>query len=185
MQLMFHLLTAASSDKTPIELFTGTKPNISHLRLFGCKVLARKPSEHLKGNKKLEERTTSGYFIGYTNHPSIYLVVSSDYSSVYRATNVYFQENFISNNGTKIENERSHNQSVNFEDNEDEIEKMKMSKIFNILMALKLVNQLFLVDHLEYQLLEKNIGELNLEIQSIMPILLLVTWIPVFLKPGN
>ena len=117
-----RLLTAASPDKTPIELFTGTKPNISHLRLFGCKVLARKPSEHLKGNKKLEERTTSGYFIGYTNHPSIYLVVSSDYSSVYRATNVHFQENFISNNGTKIENERSHNQSVNFEDDEDEIE---------------------------------------------------------------
>lgn len=49
-------------DKTPWELFFGTKPDVSHLRTFGTRVysLTPKPLRH-----KLENTSEPGRFIGY------------------------------------------------------------------------------------------------------------------------
>ena len=48
--------------KTPYELWTGKKPSIRHLHVWGCPTQARpyRPNE-----KKLDERTVSCYFVGY------------------------------------------------------------------------------------------------------------------------
>ena len=48
--------------KTPYELWTGKKPSIRHLHVWGCLAQARpyRPNE-----KKLDERTVSFYFVGY------------------------------------------------------------------------------------------------------------------------
>ncbi|XP_075092034.1 uncharacterized protein LOC142172152 [Nicotiana tabacum] len=48
--------------KTPFELWTGRKPSLRHLHVWGCPAEARvyNPQE-----KKLDSRTISGYFIGY------------------------------------------------------------------------------------------------------------------------
>ncbi|RVW75477.1 Retrovirus-related Pol polyprotein from transposon TNT 1-94 [Vitis vinifera] len=49
--------------KTPYELWTSKKPSIRHLHVWGCPVEARpyKPNE-----KKLDSRTVSCYFVGYS-----------------------------------------------------------------------------------------------------------------------
>jgi len=58
--------------KTPYELWFGKMPNISHLRVCGCKVMYRVPKEH---RKKLDYKATGGVFVGYcltSKHYKIY-----------------------------------------------------------------------------------------------------------------
>lgn len=38
--LQNHSYTSALDNTTPIELWTGYKPNLSHLRTFGCKAFS-------------------------------------------------------------------------------------------------------------------------------------------------
>ena len=49
-------------QKTPFELWTGRKPSLRHLHVWGCPIKIRyyNPQE-----KKLDARTISGYFFGY------------------------------------------------------------------------------------------------------------------------
>lgn len=56
---------ASGLDKTPYELWYGTKPNLSHLRLFGSKVMVHIPKQkRLKWDKKATQHILVGY--GYT-----------------------------------------------------------------------------------------------------------------------
>ena len=48
--------------KTPFELWTGRKPSLRHLHVWGCPAEVKIYNPH---EKKLESRTTSGFFIGY------------------------------------------------------------------------------------------------------------------------
>src|SRR5436189_1273475 len=48
--------------KTSFELWTGRKPSLKHLHVWGCRAEARIYNPH---EKKLDSRTISGYFIGY------------------------------------------------------------------------------------------------------------------------
>ena len=52
-----------ATDKTPYEIWTGKKPSLKHLHIWGCPVEARpyRPNE-----KKLNSRTISCYFIRYS-----------------------------------------------------------------------------------------------------------------------
>jgi len=49
-------------QKTPFELWTGRKPSLRHLHVWGCQAKIRVYNPH---EKKLDARTISGYFIGY------------------------------------------------------------------------------------------------------------------------
>ena len=57
-------LQHAFIKNTPFEAITGTKPNITNLRTFGCRVFVRK-----LGIKpaKLHHHTSNGIFVGYTS----------------------------------------------------------------------------------------------------------------------
>ncbi|KAL6315693.1 hypothetical protein AAG906_005785 [Vitis piasezkii] len=48
--------------KTPFELWTGRKPSLRHIHIWGCPAEARIYNPH---EKKLDSRTIFGYFIGY------------------------------------------------------------------------------------------------------------------------
>jgi len=52
-----------ADTKTPYELWIGQKPSLKHFHVWGCPAEARpyKPNE-----KKLDSRTVSSYFIGYS-----------------------------------------------------------------------------------------------------------------------
>lgn len=50
--------------KTPEELWTGKKPDLSTLKIFGCKALVHIPSER---RKKLDAKSLESVFLGYSN----------------------------------------------------------------------------------------------------------------------
>ncbi|CAI7767944.1 unnamed protein product [Closterium sp. NIES-54] len=51
-----------STSKTPMELWTGARPDVSHLRIFGSPVLVLIPSQR---RSKLDDRSTAGIMVGY------------------------------------------------------------------------------------------------------------------------
>lgn len=50
-------------DKTPEEAFTGVKPEVSHLNIFGCLVYIHVPKEK---RTKMEPSGKKGIFVGYS-----------------------------------------------------------------------------------------------------------------------
>jgi hypothetical protein len=57
-----RLSHSALGLKTPEEMFTGKKPKVSHLKIFGCPVFIHIPKEK---RKKLEHSGKKGIFVGY------------------------------------------------------------------------------------------------------------------------
>lgn len=49
-------------DKIPKEAFTGVKPEMSHLRIFGCPMYIHVPKEK---RRKMEPSGKKGTFVGY------------------------------------------------------------------------------------------------------------------------
>ena len=53
---------SALGFETPEEIFTGKKPKVSHLNLFGCPVYIHIPKEKIT---KLDPSRKKGIFVGY------------------------------------------------------------------------------------------------------------------------
>ena len=60
---ILNRVTTKVTAKTSYELWTGKKSSLKHLYIWGCPVEAR-PYRH--NEKKLDSRTVSCYFIGYS-----------------------------------------------------------------------------------------------------------------------
>ena len=58
--------------KTPYELLKGRKPNVAHLRTFGCKCFVHNNGKDNLG--KLDPRTDVGTLLGYSQHSKAYKV---------------------------------------------------------------------------------------------------------------
>jgi hypothetical protein len=57
-----NLSPVKNLDKIPFELFQKRKPDLSMLRVFGCRAFVLKPKEK---RRKLDERSYKGIFVGY------------------------------------------------------------------------------------------------------------------------
>ena len=81
----------AAINMTLFESFFGEKPDIGHLRLFGCSPYVL--SEH---GKKLDAKATKGIMLSYSDHSKTYLIgYPSDQTDVlrtYNSRNVTFDE---------------------------------------------------------------------------------------------
>jgi len=75
--------------KTPFELWTGNKPNVSHMRVFGstCWVVLHK--SHIDG--KFGDKAEKGVFSGYPDGSKAYKVILDD-GKVVKARSVVFAE---------------------------------------------------------------------------------------------
>ena len=62
--------------KTPYELWTGRKPNLSHLHVWDCPTEVKVYNPH---EKKLNARTISGFFIGYPENSKGYRFYCSNH----------------------------------------------------------------------------------------------------------
>ena len=74
--------------KTPYELITGRKPNISYFRVFGCKYFIYK--KKILG--KFESRCDEGLFIGYASNSKSYSVFNQTSGLVEETCDVEFDE---------------------------------------------------------------------------------------------
>lgn len=83
----------AGSTATPHERLFGTKPDLSHLRVFGCRAYAHVPTSL---RTKLQPTAESGRMIGYATNSAGYKI-RLDSGSIITARNVIFDERTTAN----------------------------------------------------------------------------------------
>ena len=85
---------------TPYELFLGEKPRISHLRVFGCPIVARKwiitNNEGKTVRNKTSQRSVKGIFIGLPSNQQGYLFYMPQSNRIAVSTDMSFDEHLTS-----------------------------------------------------------------------------------------
>ena len=74
---------------TPYQQWYGRKPNISHLKVFGCMAYALIPDVQ---RKKLDKKAEKFRFIGYCNESKGYRLIDEKTKKVYKRRDVIFSE---------------------------------------------------------------------------------------------
>ena len=77
-------------NKTPYELFKGRKPNIMHLRIFGCKCYVHNNGKDVL--EKFDPRSDDVIFLGYSSHSKAYKVFNKRTLCVEESVHVLFDE---------------------------------------------------------------------------------------------
>ncbi|KAK1682572.1 hypothetical protein QYE76_043420 [Lolium multiflorum] len=83
-------------NKTPYELLTGNKPNVTYIRVFGCKCLVKNNKGKLG---KFETRTIEGIFVGYAENSHAYRYYNRSTGTIEVSCDVVFLED----NGSQVE----------------------------------------------------------------------------------
>ncbi|RVW13581.1 Retrovirus-related Pol polyprotein from transposon TNT 1-94 [Vitis vinifera] len=96
--------------KTPYELWTSKKPSIRHLHVWGCPAEARpyKPNE-----KKLDFRTVSCYFVGYSERSRGFKFYDPSTRSFFETSNAKFIEDVESSGREPLRKVVFEEESVN------------------------------------------------------------------------
>jgi hypothetical protein len=76
-------------NKTPEEMFTGEKPEVSHLRIFGCPVYVHVPKDK---RSKLDPSGKKGIFVGYSETSKAYRVYIPGHRQIEISRDVTFDE---------------------------------------------------------------------------------------------
>ena len=76
-------------NKTPEEMFSGEKPEVNHLRIFGCPVYVHVPREK---RSKLESSSKKGIFVGYNESSKAYRVYIPNFRQIETSKDVTFDE---------------------------------------------------------------------------------------------
>jgi len=88
--VMNKVLIRPILKKTPYELFNGRKPNISHLRVFGCSCFILNNGKENLG--KFDEKVDLGIFIGYSLNSHAYRIYNKRLMTVEEFVHVVFDE---------------------------------------------------------------------------------------------
>jgi hypothetical protein len=81
--------TSALVGKTPMEVWSGKKPSVRHLHVFGCEAYAHVPKEK---RSKLENKAVKCIFIGYSVGVKGYKLWDPMACKVLYSRNVIFRE---------------------------------------------------------------------------------------------
>jgi len=76
--------------KTPYELYKARKPNISHLRVFGCKCFVLNNGKDNLG--KFDAKSSEGILIGYALNGHVYKIYKRRLLTVEESVYVVFDE---------------------------------------------------------------------------------------------
>ncbi|MGB0809063.1 MAG: reverse transcriptase domain-containing protein, partial [bacterium] len=103
---------------TPHELWTGDKPNVKHLRVFGCPCHVKVPK--VKQKRKFAPRSRLGTFLGYATKQKGYRILMHDSGKVEISRDVEFDETSFSSLSSKVKEncDDSHSSSENEEANQ-------------------------------------------------------------------
>jgi hypothetical protein len=79
---------------TPHEMWFGTKPSLSRLRVFGCASHVHVPEERRKkyADRKVSHHSIHTYFVGYDKSDAIYEIWNPSNDNIDRARHVIFDE---------------------------------------------------------------------------------------------
>ena len=98
-------------NKTPYELLKRRKPNLSHLRAFGCVCFIHNNDKDNLG--KFDAKSDEGIFLGYSSQSKAYKVLNKRTNRVEESVHVVFNEsnNEIEGNSEDEHNEVTHSMS--------------------------------------------------------------------------
>jgi hypothetical protein len=98
-------------DMTLEEAFSGKKPNVEHLRIFGCPIYFHIPKD--KGNK-LEPSRNKGIFVGYSESSKAYRIYIPEQHKIEVSRDVTFNENMDFNKSIEetIEEEEEYEEPI-------------------------------------------------------------------------
>ena len=77
--------------KTPYEFLKGRKPNLAHLRVFGCVCFIHNNDKDNLG--KFDAKSDEGIFLGYSSQSKAYKVLNKRTNRVEESVHVVFNEN--------------------------------------------------------------------------------------------
>lgn len=86
-------------NKTPYELLKGRRPNISHLKVFGCRCYIHDNGKSQLG--KFDPRSEEGVFVGYAMDSKAYKVYNKRTRKVEESIHVVFDEESMAENPIK------------------------------------------------------------------------------------
>ena len=85
-----RFLITKEYNKTPYELFVGRPPNITHLRVFGCKCFViNNGREYLR---TFQPKADEAIFLGYSLHSKAYRVYNKKEQKIEESVHVAFYE---------------------------------------------------------------------------------------------
>lgn len=90
-------MVSRSIEKTPIELFTGHKPDLSHIRVFGSRVFSLIPKEK---RQKWDSKAEEGVLIGYHGNKAGYRILDPHTDKVWVSRSVEIIETTVKPEGT-------------------------------------------------------------------------------------
>jgi len=149
--VMNRVLIWPIRNKTPYELLNGIKPNVSHLKVFGCKCYVLNNGKEILG--KFDAKSDKGMFLGYSLNSHAYRVFNKKLMTVEESIHVIFyetnkceqvaakinideddQNNFLKNldNNTEIQSVEPSNQPIENLQQEDLQKDWKISKDLSI-----------------------------------------------------
>uniref|UniRef100_I1QKJ2 Integrase catalytic domain-containing protein n=1 Tax=Oryza glaberrima TaxID=4538 RepID=I1QKJ2_ORYGL len=88
--LLNRLLTKAMGDWTPFEAWTGRKPQLGHLRVFGCTAHAKITTPN---QKKLDDRSTPYVYLGVVEGSKAHRLFDPRRGRIHVSRDVIFEEN--------------------------------------------------------------------------------------------
>lgn len=96
--------TVAVNEKTPEEAWTGKKPDINHLRVFGSSAYVHIPREK---REKWDAKSQEHLFVGYCTDSKGYRIINVETNEIIKSRDVIFDENKLmtSNRSDKDEEE--------------------------------------------------------------------------------
>lgn len=77
------------NDMTPEEKWSGRKPNISHMKIFGCKAMVHVPKQH---RCKWDSKSTETRFVGYCQNTKGYRLLDMKRNVIVKSRDVVFIE---------------------------------------------------------------------------------------------
>ena len=83
-------ITSASPDGTPEEQWSGTKPSVKHIRVFGCDCYVHVPDSE---RTKMEPKAKKGIMLGYDETKNGYRVYDIESHKMVISRDVQFDEN--------------------------------------------------------------------------------------------
>ena len=90
MYLLNRCPTRALANQTPFEAWSGRKPSVNHLKIFGCVCYAQIPKEK---RQKLDETSEKCIFIGYSSMSKGYKLYNLKKNKTLVSRDVIFDEN--------------------------------------------------------------------------------------------
>lgn len=94
--------TSALQGKIPYEAWTGRKPSLRHLRLFGSRAYAHVPEA--KKNSKFEARAEKMLLVGYMDELQAYKLLHPQTHKAVYSRSVVVHEEAILNLGLHLQN---------------------------------------------------------------------------------